>query len=154
MTGFPPMYMGYSIALVLLHSPGAFKIQDEAFHPETRKGALQETGSVPQLSTVMLGFGFRISLKAARQPTVGSAIGMQHQDRAVGSMQADRLLDLIQHERAVELLVGGSERLGASGDLDRVGLNNPDALEQLSANRVEAIVEATHHRPPTRRSDI
>src|SRR5260370_39165146 len=100
------MDMGYSFAVSLLPSPGISAILDEAFQLETGKRTLQETGSAPQLGAVMLGFSFRAYLKAAGKPTVRSAIGMQHHDRAIGSMQTDRLLDLIQHERAVKLLVG------------------------------------------------
>jgi len=57
------------------------------------------------------GLGFGISPEAS-QPAVRTAIGVQHEDGALGSVQTDRFVDLLEDKGAVELLLGRCQRLG------------------------------------------
>src|SRR5260221_4323126 len=125
--------------------PDALEVQEKAIHGEGWNRILQELRGALQLRAVMVGLGYGVALKAG-QASISPAIGVQHQDDAVGSVQPDRFLDLIEDKLAVKLFVGRSQRLGAAGDLDRVRLHDTDPLEQLAAGGLEAVIEATHDR--------
>src|SRR5204863_202126 len=107
---------------------------------------LQTVDGPPELGPVGGGLGFGSAPKASREAAVRTANGVQHEDGALASVQTDRFVDLLEDEGAVELLLGRCQRLGSPGDPDRVRLNDPDALEQLPGNGVEAVVEAAHDR--------
>jgi hypothetical protein len=104
----------------------------------------QKSSRGRQFRVVVSSLDPAVALEATRQPAVGPAIGMQHQDYAIGSVQTDRLVNLIEYEGTVELLFRRGEGLGSTGDLDRVWLGNADPLEQLAAGSVEPVIEATH----------
>ena len=121
------------------------RVQNEGLYLDARNCAFQKNSRGRQFRVVVSSLDPAVALEATRQPPVGAAIGMQHQDDAIGSVQTDRLMNLIQHEGTVELLFWRGEGLGSSGDLDRVWLRNADPLEQLSAGSVEPVIEATYN---------
>src|SRR5208282_1180754 len=89
----------------------------------------------------MEGFGLGIAVKAVGQASVGSAIGVHHQDYPFRSMQAHRLADLFQDEFTIALVVGRSQALGSAGNLDGVGVDDANPLEELVKAEFKAIVE-------------
>src|SRR5271155_1337561 len=99
-------------------------------------------GSRPaQFLLVMEGFSLHIPMEATRQSSIGSAIGVQHQDDPFRSMQAYRLADLFQHEFTIALALGRSQALGSAGNLDGVGVDHANLLEKLAKAEIKAIVE-------------
>ena len=127
-----------------LDNPGALEVQNEGLYLDAGNCAFQKSSRGGEFRVVVSSLDPAVALEAIRQPAVRPAIGMQHQDDAIGSVQTDRLVDLIEYEGTVELLFRRGEGLGSSGDLDRVRLGNADPLEQLAAGRVEPVIEATH----------
>ena len=65
------------------------------------------------------------------QSAVGAAIGVQHQDHAPGAVQANGFANLFQDEFAFGLQLGRCQALGATGDLDRVGIETPLRFRNL-----------------------
>ena len=55
---------------------------------------------------MVIGLGCGVALKAAGQAAVRPAIGVQHQDDAIGSVQSNRFVDLFHDKLAMELLIG------------------------------------------------
>ncbi len=94
---------------------------------------------------VVKALGGRVAAEAVGQAVVGAAIGVQHQDDAPRSVQAHGFADLLEHELAFGFQVGRGQALGASGDLDGVGVRHADAFEELAESELKAIVEAPDH---------
>jgi hypothetical protein len=56
-------------------------------------------------------------------------------------MQAHRLPDLFQDEFTIALVVGRSQALGSASNLDGVGMDHANLLEELVKAKIEAVVE-------------
>src|SRR3954471_7341931 len=67
---------------------------------------------------------------------------MHHQNDPGGSVEANRLSDLVEEEFAIGFMLGRCQRLRASGDLDRIGILNPDAFQVFRQPLLKAIIEA------------
>lgn len=93
----------------------------------------------------MRGLNLSVAAEGAGQASIGAAIGMHHQNDAIGAMQPHRLANLIHNERPVAFLLWRGQALGASGHLDRIGIDHTDALEKLSKSQLEAVVEAPEY---------
>src|ERR1700727_1351298 len=76
------------------------------------------------------------------QSSVGTAIGVQHQNDAARSVQTDRRADLLQNEGTVALAVRRDQHLCSSGDAYGIGFGDSALLEELRESGVEAAVKA------------
>ena len=94
-----------------------------------------------QFLLVMESFGLGITVEGACEASVGSAIGVHHQDHPFRSVQAYRLADLFQDEFTIALLLGRSQALGSPSNLDGVGVDHANLLEELAKAKFEAVVE-------------
>ena len=126
----------------LVDFPDSLEVHKVAFHFEAGNGVLQAGGGMVQFLFVMAGFGLSVAVEASGEPSVGSAIGMKHQDRQLGSVQADGFADLLDDEFAIRFVFGAGEAFGSAGDFDGVGIENALALEVLRKTELKAVIEA------------
>lgn len=89
---------------------------------------------------VVLSFAAGIAAKAG-QPSIGTTIGVQHQDYTFRPMQADGRADLLQNELAVCFVFWGRQALSPSRNLDGVRIKHTDSLEELPKDQFEAVIE-------------
>src|SRR5580700_6984550 len=125
--------------------PDSLEVHKIALHLDSRNSLPQARRRAPQLLLVMRGLSLRVATEGAGQASVGAAIGVHHQNDSSGPMQPYRLANLIQNERPVAFLLWRSQALGASGHLDRIGIDHTDALEKLAKSQLKAIVEAPEY---------
>jgi hypothetical protein len=59
-------------------------------------------------------------------------------------VQADRVANLIEHERPLGLVLRAGQALGASGDLDGIGVEDADALQEFPERQFKAVIEAPY----------
>ena len=90
----------------------------------------------------MLQFPIAVALEAALQSAIGAAVGMDHQDDAAGLVEKNGFLDLIENEFAIRRALRRRQALGSAGDLDGIGIDDPDALQEFAETKLESIVEA------------
>jgi hypothetical protein len=128
--------------LVKLGIPDALKINEVTLHFDSRNCLQEMRGCTGEFALVMRGFRSSVAAKAARKASIGAAIGMYHQNHPSGPMQSHRLTDLFQHKLAVRLLLRGSQTLGAAGNLNGVGIDHTDALEELPESQLKSVIEA------------
>src|ERR1700729_1159769 len=88
----------------------------------------------------MRAFGFGIASKS-REAAIGATIGVQHQDNALGVVQAHRRANLFQHKLAVGLEFWRGQAFGPTGNLDGIGMHHADAFEELAKPQVKAAIE-------------
>jgi hypothetical protein len=124
--------------------PNAFEVNVVACHGQFGEGLAKTFRRAPQFFDMMERFGLSIAAEG-RQASVGSAVGMHHEDGAAGSMQADRFADLVDYELAVGFPVGGGQALGAARHANRIGMHDAGAFEQLAEHQFKAMVEAPNN---------
>jgi hypothetical protein len=67
--------------------------------------------------------------KSRQRSLCGSAIGVHHQNHPLGPMQAHRGADSFEDKFAIAFALGRSQELGASGNLDGVGVGHPRLVQ-------------------------
>src|SRR5690349_1624179 len=77
-----------------------------------------------------------------RQTTVSSAIGVHRQDHPLGSMQAHGFANLLDYELSIPLHLRRRQTSRSPRKLDGIGLPDTDALQELTNDQVEALIEA------------
>src|SRR5947209_638743 len=88
-------------------------------------------------------FGFFLQITAeGGQASVGAAVGMDHQHDPFCSVQLHGDVELIDQEQAVALIFGRDQRLCATGNADRICLQNTNAFQQLAEARLKAGIKA------------
>jgi hypothetical protein len=90
----------------------------------------------------MRGFGLSVATEAASKASISAAIGVHHQDHPPGAVQAHGLANLLQDKLSVCLVLRRSQALGATGNLDKIGIRHTDALEELSEAQIKSVIEA------------
>jgi len=98
-------------------------------------------GGSLQFPLVMRGFSPGIALEGLGQASVGTTIGVHHQDHAFRRVQTHRFTDLFHNEFTIALALRRSQALGSPGDFYRVGMDHADALEEFLKAEVEAVIE-------------
>src|SRR5712692_10023012 len=132
---------GGSLDNLQLGLPDPVEINEVSFHLDSRYGPYQIHGCTPQFAMVMLGFGACSAAEPSSQPAISATIGMQHQEHALCLVQAYRLADLLQNKLAVRFVFWRCQALRSPRNLDRVGVEHADALEELSESQFETVVE-------------
>jgi hypothetical protein len=90
---------------------------------------------------MVLGLGPLIAAESSEKAVISPAVGVQHQNRAPGAMEAHGLADLIQNKLAVGFMLRRSQGFGAASDLDWVRVDDPDSAQELSKGQLKAIIE-------------
>src|SRR5205809_3575180 len=116
--------------------PDTFEVDEIGFHCHAGDSGAQIAGGAVEFVAVMLGFGGGVVLEGL-EAAVGSAVRVNHQNHALGTVQTDRFTNLVEDEFAVGLRLRRRQALGAAGDLDRVGIDDSGALEILSKAEIE-----------------
>src|SRR4029077_17605582 len=75
------------------------------------------------------------------QPPIGAAIGVHHQDRPPGAVQAHGLANLVEDEFTVALVLRRRQTLRSASNFDRVGIHHADALQELAKAQVKPVIE-------------
>src|SRR5580700_6093282 len=88
----------------------------------------------------MRSFGFGIASES-REATIGATIGVQHQDDALGVVQAYGCANLFQHKLTVGLEFWRGQAFGPTGNLDGIGMRYADAFEEFAKPQVKAVIE-------------
>jgi hypothetical protein len=57
-------------------------------------------------------------------------------------VQSHRRTDLFQHKLALRLVLRRSQTLGAAGNLNGIGIDHTDALEELPESQLKSVIEA------------
>jgi len=94
--------------------PNSFEIDEVALDLDPRNGARQTGRRAFQFLAVVNALGGRVAAKLL-QPTVGAAIGVQHEDHAAGAVQSNGFANLFQDEFAFGLELWRCKALGAAG---------------------------------------
>src|ERR1700675_1763477 len=93
----------------------------------------------------MRGFGFGIASES-REAAIGATIGVQHQDNALGVVQAHGRANLFQHKLTVGLEFRRGQAFGPTGNLDGIGMRHADAFEEFAKPQVKAVIETPKDR--------
>src|SRR5580704_10726177 len=88
----------------------------------------------------MRSFGFGIASES-REATMGATIGVQHQDDALGVVQAYGCANLFQHKLTVGLEFWRGQAFGPTGNLDGIGMRYAHAFEEFLKPQVKAVIE-------------
>src|SRR5205807_9382528 len=76
---------------------------------------------------------------------VSSTIGVQHQDDGLRAMQAHGLTNLFQDKLAITFMFGRRQAFCSSGYADGIGIEHPNALQQLAERGLKTIVVAPYY---------
>src|ERR1700756_3184866 len=95
-----------------------------------------------QFPHVMGRLSPRITVKASRQTAISATIGVHHQDHPFRSVKPHGLADLFQHEFAIALALWRSHDLCSAGNLDGIGVDHSNTLEELAKAQFKTIIEA------------
>ena len=94
-----------------------------------------------QFAAVMGSFSVTVAFEMS-ESSVGSAIGVAHDQDTFGLVQSDRHTDLFEDEVAFEVVARRGQGFGTSGDDDHVHPFNFLLLQELSDGRSDAMIEA------------
>ena len=90
-------------------------------------------------------FGFAVSFEVG-EATIGGAVGMAHDEDALGLVQADRHADLLQDEVLLEVVARGGQCFRASGNDDHVRMLDVLLLQKFADGLVDPMIETAEHR--------
>src|SRR5208283_3519142 len=90
---------------------------------------------------MMRSLGLLVAFEMGKA-AVGGAVGVAHDQDALGLVQEDGHANLLQDEVPLKVVARGGEGFGSSGDDDHVGAFDPLLLQKFSHGRADAVVEA------------
>ena len=97
-----------------------------------------------QFAAVMGSFSVTVAFEMC-EASIGSAIGVAHDQHTLGLVQSDRHTDLFEDEIPFEVVARRGQGFGSSGDDDHVHPFNFLLLQELSDGRSDAVIEAAEH---------
>src|SRR6266481_4485820 len=111
--------------------PDAFKVDKISSYRQFRDRCLQYGGCAFQFSFQVLALLRGIVLERG-QSAVSAAVGVDHQQYIVRSMQSHRPAKLLQDELPVALLFRMRKTFGSAGHANRIRALDPQAFQELA----------------------
>jgi len=115
------------------HFPDALEIDEVALHFDSRQRLPQTFRGSLQFLLVVPGFQTHVAAESVSQSSIGAAVGVQHQDHALRSVQPDGCPNLIEHEFTVAVLLGRCQTLRPAGNLITSEFEIPNRLRYLAS---------------------
>jgi len=128
----------------ILHLPDAVKLNEIWLDRDAIKIGRQKFARAQKLRPVMDSFRIAVSLEM-RQPAVGGAVGVTHDEHAFRLVEANRHAHLLENEILLEIVAGRRQRFRAACHDDHIHALDALLLEKLSHHLVNAVIETAKH---------
>ena len=128
----------------ILHLPYAVKLHEVRLDRDAVEIGRQKVARAQKLRPVMDSFRIAVSLEM-RQPAVGGAVGVTHDEDAFRLVEANRHAYLLENEILLEVVARRRKGFRAARHDNHVSTLDALLLEKLSHHLADAVIETAKH---------